>query len=120
MTEQSHTRKYFHDRLVLLLLTINVFLTLICIAMILFRLGDTSNSYIQSFRPNLGVNAYSIGGAGQIISFAVFAVLVLVGQFFLSLRFHKIRKQVSWIVMLLAALLLVFTLLVSNSLLQLR
>jgi hypothetical protein len=113
-------KKYFHDRFVLLLLTVNVFLTLVCVATILLRLGDTGSSYIEAYRANLGLNAYSVGGAGQIISFAIFAVTVLVGQFFISLRLHSIRKQISWLVMLLATLLLALTVLISNSLLGLR
>ncbi len=120
MADQSNTHKYFHDRFVLLMLTINVFLTLVCVATILFRLGDTGGSYIQSFRANLGLNAYSAGGLGQIVSFGVFSVAVLVGQTFLSLKLHPIRKQAAWIVMLMAALLLVLSTIISNALLQLR
>lgn len=120
MADHSNTHNYFHDRFVLLMLTINIFLTLLCIATILLRLGDTGSSYIQSFRANLGLNAYSAGGVGQIFSFAVFAVTVLAGQTFISLKLHPIRKQASWIVMLMACLLLVLTTIIGNSLLQLR
>lgn len=120
MIDQSNTRKYLHDRFVLLMLTINIFLTFVCIATILLRLGDTGNSYIQSYRDNLGLNAYTAGGIGQIISFAVFAVGVLIGQALISLKLHSIRKEVSWIVLVMATLLLVLCIVVSNSLLQLR
>lgn len=120
MTEHSHARKYFHDRFVLLMLTINIFLTIVCIAAVLFRLGDTSASYIESYRANLGLDAYSVGGVSQIISFAVFSVLVLVGQGFLSFRLHRIRKEAAWTVMVMGLLLLILSLVVSDSLLQLR
>ncbi|MGI9028094.1 MAG: hypothetical protein ACR2FM_04635 [Candidatus Saccharimonadales bacterium] len=119
-TSRQHLKKYFHDRFVLLMLTINIFLTFVAVAIILLRLGDTGNSYIQAYRSNLGFNQYQAGGVEQIISFAVFAVAVLVGQFVISLRFHSIRRHVSWSVMMLATLLLVLTLIISNSLLQLR
>lgn len=119
-TQNPHLRKYFHDRFVLLMLTINVFLTIVCVAFVLLRLGDTSNSYIQAYRSNLGLGGYQGGGVGQLISFAVFAVLVLIGQFFISLKFHAIRKHAAWTMMVLAALLLVLCLTVSNSLLGLR
>lgn len=120
MAEHSNTHKYFHDRFVLLMLTINIFLTFVCVATILLRLGDTGNSYIQSYRANLGLNAYSAGNIGQIISFAVFAVTVLIGQTIISLKLHSIRKHVSWIAMVMAMLLLVLCTIVSNALLQLR
>lgn len=113
-------RKYFHDRFVLVALTINVFLTLLAIAFVTLNLGDTGSSYIQSYRSNLGLNAYQVGNVGQIISFAVFSVAVLIGQFVISLKFYGIRKHVSWIIMVLGMLLLVLSLIVSNALLQLR
>lgn len=116
----ANPKKYFHDRFVLLMLTINVFLTFVIIALIMLRLGDTGASYVQSYRANLGLNAYKAGGVEQTISFAVFAVVVLAGQTWLSLKFHEIRKHASWIVMMLAFLLLVLTLIISNALLQLR
>lgn len=120
MTEHPHAKKYFHDRFVLLMLTINIFLTIVCIAAVLFRLGDTSSSYIDAYRANLGLDAYSVGGVSQIIAFAIFSVLVVVGQGFLSFRLHRIRKEVAWMVMALATLLLILSIIVSNSLLQLR
>ena len=116
----ANAKKYFHDRVVLLMLTVNTFLAFVTVAMILLRLGDTSTSYIESYRANLGLNAYKVGGASQIVSFAIFSVLVLVGQFFVSLHLHLIRKHAAWTVMFLACLLLLLSLLVSNSLLQLR
>jgi hypothetical protein len=116
----TNPKKYFNDRFVLLMLTVNIFLAFVCVAMILLRLGDTSNSYIQAYRSNLGLNAYSVGDVGQIISFAVFSIAVLVGQLFISMKMYSIRKEVAWMVLILAGLLLFLSLIVSNSLLQLR
>lgn len=119
-TSRQHLKKYFHDRFVLLMLTINIFLAGITVVSVLLRLGDTDNSYIQAYRSNLRFEAYEVGGVEQIIAFVLFAAAVLVGQFFISLRFHSIRKHVSWIMMVLAALLLILGVIVSNSLLSLR
>jgi hypothetical protein len=119
-SNNSHVRKYFHDRFVLLMLTVNIFLAVICVVMILLRLGDTGSSYIQSYRSNLGLNAYSVGDVKEIISFAAFSLIVLVGQFFISMKLHPIRKHASWIVMVLAGILLILSLVISNALLQLR
>lgn len=120
MTDHTKIKKYFHDRFVLLMLSVNLFLAFVAIASILLRLGDTGTSYIQSYRSNLGLDSYAVGGVEQIISFAVFALLVLGGQFYISLKLHPVRREVSWIVMMLGALLLVLTLIVSNALLRLR
>lgn len=119
-TSRQNLKKYFHDRFVLLMLTINIFLTFVTVAVILLNLGDTSNSYIQAYRSNLGLNAYQVGGVGQIISFAVFAVAALVAQILISVRFYSIRKEASWTILVLGTLLLILTLIVSNALLQLR
>lgn len=119
-TSRQHLKKFFHDRFVLLMLTVNLFLAFIAVTLILLNLGDTSNSYIQSYRANLGLNAYKVGGVEHIISFVVFTVMVLVGHFIISLRLHSIRRHASWAIMLLAALLLILCILVSNSLLRLR
>lgn len=116
----TNPKKYFHDRFVLLMLTVNVFLTFLTIATTLLRLGDTSNNYIQSYRANLGLNAYSAGGVEQAVSYVIFALIIFGGQLFLSLKLHSVRKAVSWLVMLFAALLLLLSLIISNALLGLR
>lgn len=113
-------KKYFHDRFVLFALSVNTFLALLVVAFVFLNLGDTGNSYIQSYRSNLGLNAYQVGNVGQIISFAIFAVMVLIGQFLISLKFYGIRKHVSWIIMTLGMFLLILSLIVGNALLQLR
>ena len=116
----TNPKKYFHDRFVLLMLTVNSLLTIVTIVSVLLRLGDTSNTYVESYRANLGLNAYSAGDASQIVSFAVFSVLVLVGQVFLSMKLHNTRRHAAWIIMVLAFLLLLLSLIVANALLQLR
>lgn len=116
----TNPKLYFHDRFVLFMLTVNSFLTILVVAGILLRLGNTGTTYIESYRPSLGLNAFNSGDVTQILSFAVFAILVLGGQLFISMRLHHIRKHASWIVMVLASLLLVLALIISNALLQLR
>jgi hypothetical protein len=114
-----NTRRYFHDRFVLLMLTINLFLACVSLVGILARLGEPGDTYVHQFRANLGLNAYDAGGAGEIVSFAVFAVFIFAAQLILSLRLYPIRKAASWMIMTLAMLLLVLTLIVSNALLAL-
>ena len=116
----TNPKKYFNDRFVLLMLAVNLFLTVVTIASVLLRLGDTGNSYIKSYQANLGLDAYSVGGAEQLIAFPVFSVIVFVGMFFISMRLHHIRKHAAWIIMVLATLLLVLSLIIANSLLGLR
>ena len=116
----SNTRKFFHDRFILFLLTINSFLTVVSVAVILFRLGGAQDTYIHSFRSNLGLSAITVGGIAEMVAFVLFALGVFVIHIFMALEFHKIRRTSAWVVMLLTTLLLVLNLIVANALLDLR
>ncbi len=114
-------KKYLHDRLALLLISINTFLTLITTVLILLRL-DTSRSdgYFVQYRANLGLNAYQLGGYASLLGFVVFAILVLVFHTLISVRVYPQRRDVSMVVLAFGTLLLGLTLIVSNALLVLR
>lgn len=113
-------KTFFHDRFVLFLLTTNAFLVAVCAANVLLRLGDTNESYIQFYRSNLGLNSFSVGGVSELVSFPIFAGLLFFGHIWLGLRFYAVRKHAGWITLMLTTLLLLFCVIVSNALLQLR
>ena len=115
------SKKYLHDRLALLLISINTFLTLVTTVLILLRL-DTSRSdgYFIQYRANLGLNAYQLGSFVGLLGFIVFAIFVLVFHTLISVRVYPQRRDVSMVVLAFATLLLALTLVVSNALLVLR
>lgn len=113
-------KKYVRDRVILLLLSVNAFLTLLTIILILFRIGAANGSYISQYRATLGVNVFKPGSVLDILSFGIFAVLVFVINFVLSARTYRIHRQLSVVILTLGALLLVFAIIVSNALLLLR
>lgn len=114
-------KNYFHDRVVLLLLTVNTFLATLISAMILLRLdGSRFDDYIVQYRSNLGLNAFKTGSSGAMIGFIVFAVAILVFHTVLSVKTYHVRKHLAHTVLAMASLLLVITLIVSNALLVLR
>lgn len=114
-------KKYFQDRLVLLLLSINVFLATLGSILILLRL-DTgrSDEYFIMYRANLGLSAFTSGGLLDILSFIGFAVIVLVLHTVISMKAYNARRHFSTAFLGLATLLLVVSLIVSNALLELR
>lgn len=114
-------KKYFHDRLVLLLLTVNAFLTAVIAIVVLLRL-DASNTegYFVQYRANLGLNAYTVGDFVGLLSFIVFAVFVLTFHTFISIRVYHTRRNVAVTTLAFGTLLLALTLIVSNALLVLR
>ena len=115
------TQKYFRDRLVLLLLTVNIFLAALATILILLRVsGGHGSGYFVQYRANLGLNAYTVGSVWGILAFAVFAVAVAAFHWLISLRIYHIRRPLSVAILASATLLLVLTLIVSNALLVLR
>ncbi len=116
------SKKYFHDRLILLLLSINGFLAFLCIILVLLRLGAGTGGqgYIVQYRANLGIGAFKQGGVGNLVAFALFAVITLGAQIALSIRTYPIRRELSIAVLSLGLPLLLLAVIVSNALLVLR
>jgi len=114
-------KKYFHDHLVLLLVSINAFLAVAGSIFILIRLsGSHSTSYIVQYRPSLGADAFRTGTVSGLLSFVAFALLVLTAHTILSHRAYHIHRQLALAILALGILLLVLTIIVSNALLMLR
>lgn len=116
----TNSRTFFHDRLVLLLLTLNSFLLVLIVATILLRLGDTSEGYIVQYRSNLGLDAFKVGGIKDILSFIPFAAVVFAFQLVIGMRMYHVRSRITHIILLLTSLTLILTLIVSYALLGLR
>jgi hypothetical protein len=111
-------RKYIHDRVVLLLLLANAVLTVLTFITMALRLQSAhSEGYIVQYRGNLGLNAFKVGGLGAISSLMIFAVMVFVLHVVLSLRTYDVRRSLAVTILALGTLLLVLTLIISNSLL---
>lgn len=118
------SKKYFHDHLVMLLLSVNVFLAIGGSLFILLSLSTGhSNGYIVQCRDcsnSLAINKFTNGSVVGLLSFVAFAVLVLATHIILSLRAFKIHRQLAIAILALGVLLLSLTIIVSNALLVLR
>ena len=113
-------KSYFHDRVVLLLLSINVFLGLLSSLLVLLRLDSNRGNYIIQYRANLGISAFSTGHTSEILAFIAFALLVVGVHFVLSLRIYQTHRPVAISILGLGILLLIISIIVSNALLVLR
>ncbi len=114
-------KKYFHDHVVLLLLTIQGFLTLLTTILVLLRLSsEHGNGYIVQYRSSLGINAFKTGGLSELLSFIVFAWLILIIHAVLSIRTYPIQRRLAVAILSLGILLLVLCIIISNALLVLR
>ena len=114
-------KKFFHDHLVLLLLSINAFLALALAILVLLRLGSShSTGYIVQYRPSLGIGAFQSGSVIELLSFIGFSVLALVTHGVLAMRAYHVRRQVSLTILSLGVLLQILAIIISNALLALR
>jgi hypothetical protein len=114
-------KKYFHDHLVLLLLSLNVFLAVAGSIFILIRLSTSHGTgYIVQYRSSLGVNAFHTGTVVQLLSFVAFAGVALAAHTMLSLRAYKVHRQLAITILSLGILLLALAVIIGNALLALR
>lgn len=113
-------QKYIHDRIVLILLSLNAALTVLACLLIVLRLDPgRGGDYIVEYRSNLGLNEFVPGSTIDIVSFMIYAVFVLVFHTYLSVRVYHIRRHLSLVILGMGTLLLTLSLIVSNSLLLL-
>ena len=112
-------KTFLHDRLILLVLSINTFLGLALIITSLLSMNNSDAGYIKEFRSDLGLDGYKAGGVADIVAFAVFAVILYVFQLMTATRMYHIRRHLSLIILLLTMIVYIFALMVINALLNL-
>ena len=120
--EQMHIpKKYFQDRFILLLLSLNTFLALFASVLVLLRLDSgRSDGYIVQYRADQGLDAFSNGGVLEFLSFIIFVALVLGFHTVLSIKIYTARRHFATAILGLGLLLMIVTIIVSNALLELR
>lgn len=112
-------KNYFHDRVVLLLITINIFLTLLSGVLVILNLDfNRPDGYVVEYRANLGLSAYKAGSSLTLLSFIGFALAVTVLHTMLSIKMYSHRRSFSIAMLGLGLMLLIVTLFVSNALLE--
>lgn len=114
-------KNYFHDRIVILLVSINTFLALLGSLLVLIRLDSGgSDVFIVQYRANLGLSAFKRGGALPLSSFIFFMLFVLVFHILLSIRVYPIRRHFAVTILGMGLLLLLLAIIVSSALLELH
>jgi hypothetical protein len=118
---ENTPKQYFHDHLVMLLLSINAFLAIASSIFVLVRLNAShGTSYIVQYRPSLGADAFKTGSVLDLFSFIAFALVIMVIHGVLSWRAYPVHRQLSLTILSLGLLLLILTAVVANALLTLR
>lgn len=119
--DMAISKKYFHDHLVLLLLSIQAFLAIAGSIFILLRLTSShSAGYVIGYRAALGTRHFQNGTVTGLLAFIGFAFIVLVAHTVLSMRSYHIHRQLAISILGSGILLLVLNIIISNALLVLR
>ena len=114
-------KNYLHDKLVLLLLSANIFLGFLCAILVFLRLNiGQGEDYIVQYRSNLGISAFEHGGLAEVLSFVLFALVVVVANTTLSIKTYHIRRELSLSVLGAGVILLILAIIVSNALMVLH
>lgn len=116
-------KKYFQDKLILLLLSVNAFLMAFTLIQIALRIGSGHSDFIVQCRDcsNLqSISRFTKGSIAQILAFMVFVIGIMGAHSILSVKLYHIHRQLSVVVLAMGSLLLLLALLVSNALLMLR
>lgn len=110
-------KNFFHDRYVLILLALNSVLVLYVALFIMLKVDPAAGTtHIVQYRANLGIDKYKSGSIDEVRIMSVFAAVQYVFGWILSMRLYAHRRYLSLTVLALAFLVLVLTLVVSNSL----
>lgn len=115
------SKRYIHDRLVLLLISASAFIAILTVLTVVWQLGSVrSEGYITQYRPSLGLSAFKKGTSLEIIAFPIFAGLVFLFHLILSIKTYHIRRHFAVAVLGMGLLLITLSLIISFSLLRLR
>lgn len=114
-------KSYFHDKIVLALLSCLAFLLIATVISIVVRVatGDGTDYFVE-YRSNVGISAFRTSGLADMLTFIWFSVFVALATVVLSIRTYHIKKQLAHVILLFGTLLVLLALIVSNSLLALR
>lgn len=114
-------KKFLHDRLVLILITVLSALLVIGVSLVILRFDVSKNpTTIVAYRPNISGSSYQSGKPIDIYSFAVFMILTAFSAAVLAAKVYNIRRFISLFILGSAVFLLIMATIVSYSLISLQ
>ena len=117
--EQS--KKFLHDRLVLLLITIIAVLVVIGVSIVLLRFDVSRNpTTVVAYRPNVSGTQYISGKPIDIYSIALFMLLISAAAIIISSRIYEVKKPAAMFLLSSTVFLLILSAVVANSLISIQ
>ena len=115
------SKKFLHDRLVLLLITAVSILLVIGVSIVLLRFDLSKNpTTIVAYRPNISGASYQSGKPIDIYSLAIFMVLISAGGVILGARTYALRRSIAIFLLGSTILLLILATRVAWSIISLQ
>jgi hypothetical protein len=124
----ANTKHFLQDQPVLLLVSVNAFMTLLSVTLIILKLiaSQGKTTFVTQFRSQPNAVDFVTGGVGfngtawDMVSFIVAALGFMAIGALLAYRVHSLNRQLAIVTLSLTAVLLLFLIAVSNILLGLR
>ena len=115
------SKKFLHDRLVLIFITMIAVLVVIGVSVVLLRFDVSKNpTTVVAYRPNITGSSYQSGKPIDIYVLALYMLLTSVGAVFLSAKLYIIRQSMAIFVLASTVFLLLLSIRVSWSLISLQ
>ena len=114
-------KKFLHDRIILILITLVAVLVVIGVSSVLLRFDVSKNpTTIVAYRPNISGSAYLSGKPVDIYVIALFMIATAVASVVLSARIYNVRRAIAIFILASAAFLLVLASRVAWSIISLQ
>ena len=114
-------KKYLHDRLILLLITLIGILVVIGVSLVLLRFDPNKNpTTVVAYRPSVSATSIQAGKPIDIYVLAIFMVLTAGAAIFLSARAYPVRRFVAIFILASTAFLLLIATIVANALISIQ
>ena len=114
-------KRFLHDRLVLILVTLMAVLLAVGVTSVFVRFDISKNpTTIVAWRPNISGSSYQSGKPIDIYSLAFFMVVISVSAVSLAARLYALRRSISLFLLASANFLLLLSAIVANALISLQ
>ncbi|MGH7157400.1 MAG: hypothetical protein ACREGG_04815 [Candidatus Saccharimonadales bacterium] len=114
-------KKFLHDRLVLLLITLIAILVVIGVSVVLLRFDVSRNpTTIVAYRPNVSGTQYLSGKPIDIYSLAVYMIVISAAAIIISARIYIAKRPAALFLLGSTIFLLILSTIVANSLISIQ
>lgn len=114
-------KKFFHDRLVLLLVTVVAMLMVIGVSLVLLTFDAGKNpTTIVAYRPTIFASNLQSGKPIDIYSLAVFMIFISVASVVIGAKIYSVKRYLSVFMLAASIFLLILSIIVSHSLISIQ